>query len=550
MNRRSRLLLLGFALLSMLPLSAEETQRYLVASRQGSSPSRLRVASNAVAAPRFRMRTMPNIDAFAANLTQAEVAELQASSDLIVEPILPRYALGIDTPRANENETPVPPAAQETPWGITRIHAPAVWPVTTGQDVNVVVADTGIEATHPDLVHAYKGGFNALEPERLPEDGHRHGTHVAGTIAAANNAVGVVGVAPGVKLWAVKVLADDGEGTQEAIAASLDWTIQKSKELGGRWIVNMSLGSTLYSEIEELAVSNALANGVVIVAAVGNLGTDLVKYPAAYRGVIGVGAIKDTDARAEFSAYGRGLEVMAPGAAVRSSIISGFDYKVGITPLGATESVTGIWRVNGSPFTSFTGRVYDCGIGDPEMFPAEVRGQIALIRRGKWLFREMARHAKNAGAAAMIIETYENDNGGQHVWQFRPTEFDPEWENYEYPLAVGVRFKTGEDILASGLPVTLSYTTNIYGSMNGTSMATPHVTGVVALMLSLAPQLTVSQIEYYLRHTATDLGDAGWDYETGWGVVDALKAAQWVAPDRFGVPPPQPPPPPRRRSVR
>src|SRR6185295_11718477 len=112
---------------------------------------------------------------------------------------------------------------QVTPWGLTMVHAPDVWVATRGENVNVAVLDTGIDATHPDLKDAYAGGYNTFDASKPPVDGHRHGTHVSGTIAAADNAFGVVGVAPHVKLWAVKVLADDGVGTNENIVAGFDW---------------------------------------------------------------------------------------------------------------------------------------------------------------------------------------------------------------------------------------------------------------------------------------------------------------------------------------
>lgn len=552
MNRTLRLFVLGLALLGSLALAAEETQRYIVMTRKGASTSRMRTAANAIAGPQHRLRVMPNVNAFAADLTAEQVAELRSSSELMVEPVVKRYALDAGMPRLpllpGANGV-IAPAPQEVPWGITRIHAAPVWEVTKGENVNVVVADTGVDGTHPDLVHAYKGGYNALEPSKPQIDGHRHGTHVAGTIAAANNAIGVVGVAPAVKLWAVKVLADDGEGTNEAIINSLDWTIQKTRDLGGTWIVNMSLGSTLYSAPEEAAFSDAIGEGIVVIAAVGNLGMDLVKYPAAYPGVIGVGATTTTDDRADFSGFGRGLQIMAPGKDVRSTIIPGYDYHVSVTPVG-TSAVAGTWRLIGAPYATATGHVIDCGIGDPEMFPESVRGQIALVRRGKWKFRELARNAKNAGAAAVLIETYSTDLAGANIWSLYPEVPDSQWDGYEFPLAVGVRYSTGEALLTQGAPVTVTHDTNIYGIMNGTSMATPHVTGVVALMLSLNPDLNLAQIEHILRHTADDLEEDGWDYHTGYGVVDALKAAQWVAPERFGVPPPPYPQPGRRRSVR
>ena len=546
---------LGFLLctaliaLQTLPLTAAEVQRYLVAARDRNvDASRLRIASASLEDPRHRLRAFNAFGAFAADLTAEEADELSRSRDLIVEPVVPRYADSADEalpPFAAAADTA---SAQETPWGISAIRAPGVWPVTMGANVNVVVLDTGIDGTHPDLTHAYAGGYNAFKPELPPTDAHRHGTHVAGTIAAANNGVGVVGVAPGVRLWAVKVLGDDGEGSSESVLGGMNWVMQKAKQEGGRWVINMSLGSTLYSAIEQLAMSEAIGAGIAVIASAGNLGTDLVKYPGAYDGVIAVGAVTEAIARAPFSSYGRGLAIMAPGAEIRSTIIPGYDYSVGVrtaigTPLDA-------WRVNGSPFVTVTARVIDCGVGDPDQFPEAVRGNIAFIRRGKYLFREMARHANAAGAAAFIVQNYSTDASASNKWTFFPDPPDPAWDNFPWPLAVGMRFENAAALLDQPENVTIAYTTKIYGTMNGTSMASPHVAATVALLLALDPTLSIAQVEYVLRVTATDLETKGWSYQTGWGMVDALKAARWVAPEKFALPPPQAPTPGRRRSVR
>ncbi|HYO76873.1 MAG TPA: S8 family serine peptidase [Thermoanaerobaculia bacterium] len=547
-----RPLLLAAALFSSIaaPLHAEETQRYLIAPRKAASASRLRIASDAIAASaRHRVRTFNSVDAFAADLTPSEASALAAAGDLIVEQVVPRYALDLearfDGSRALAVESGT---AQDVPWGISAIHAAQVWPFTRGEQVNVVVVDTGIDILHPDLGQAYAGGFNAVKPGELPVDDHGHGTHVAGTIAAANNGFGVVGVAPRVKLWAVKALDADGEGSSEEFVAALEWTIAKARATGGRWIVNASLGAARYSEIEERAVGNVADAGIVVVAAAGNDGTATVMYPAGYRGAIAVGAVTQNGGRAVFSSFGSGLALLAPGAAVRSTLMHG--RVVSLNVKNSDGTIFPAWRIGGSPYASVTGKVYDCGVGEPHEFPAGVRGNIALVRRGKYSFRELARNANEAAAGAVIIVTYANDLTGPYNWSFLSKEPDPEWDGYNYPLAVGVHYGVGESILRNDSRYTVDYATYLYGAMSGTSMAAPHVTGTAALMLSLAPELPASSVASILRYTARDMYAPGWDPESGWGALDALSAAQWVAPEKFGVPPPKPPKQGRRRSVR
>ena len=189
--------------------------------------------------------------------------------------------------------------------------------------VKVAVIDTGITYTHPDLAANYVGGWDFVNNDADPMDDQGHGTHVAGTIAAARNGVGVVGVAPGARLYAVKVLGANGSGSYSAIIAGIDWATANDMQ-----VTNNSYGGTGYSATMELAFANAAAAGVVSVASAGNSGScagagDSIGYPAKYSSVIAVAAIDDTDARACFSSTGPDLELAAPGVQINSTIKTG-----------------------------------------------------------------------------------------------------------------------------------------------------------------------------------------------------------------------------------
>ncbi|MBN1330098.1 MAG: S8 family serine peptidase [Candidatus Heimdallarchaeota archaeon] len=213
-------------------------------------------------------------------------------------------------------------------WGVDRIDAERVWggtedavDVTTnvaGYNVKVAVIDTGIDYTHPDLAPIYKGGYDFVNNDNDPLDDHYHGTHCAGTIGAADdepNALSgsLIGIAPKVSLYAVKVLNSQGSGTSDGVAAGIDWAAAN-----GMHVASLSLGASSPSSIIETAGKNAYAAGVLLVAASGNDGSS-VGWPAAYPEFMAVGATDSADKIASFSNYGPELEISAPGVNIMST---------------------------------------------------------------------------------------------------------------------------------------------------------------------------------------------------------------------------------------
>src|SRR5262249_12565709 len=159
--------------------------RYLVATRTPSRETPLRMLRDAGDAHEHRVREFRSINAFAATLTESEAAELRKSPEVrSVTPVVPRRISGMSAPAyAAATAT----ARQRMPYGIQMIHAPEMWTVTRGSGpINVAVLDTGITIDHPDLAPNYAGGYNVFTQSNDPIDGHGHGTHVSGTIAAAD----------------------------------------------------------------------------------------------------------------------------------------------------------------------------------------------------------------------------------------------------------------------------------------------------------------------------------------------------------------------------
>lgn len=190
--------------------------------------------------------------------------------------------------------------------GINRINAETR--LNTGAGVQVAVLDTGIDLAHPDLQPNIVGGKNCSTGKSYG-DGNGHGSHVAGTIAAVNNGAGVVGVAPGAKLWAVRVLNNAGSGSWSSVICGIDFVDSKSPQKGGPiQVANMSLGGAgaddgncgvTNNDALHKAICRAVADGVTFVVAAGNSGVDLKDFvPAAYNEVIAVTALGDSDGRA------------------------------------------------------------------------------------------------------------------------------------------------------------------------------------------------------------------------------------------------------------
>lgn len=229
--------------------------------------------------------------------------------------------------------TPTQPA-ETVPWGVNRIDADLVWGLTVGDPIRVAIIDTGIDLAHPDLKDNIKGGYNAINPLKSANDDNGHGTHVAGITAAVDNTIGVIGVGPGIDLYAVKVLDRRGSGYLSDVVEGLDWAIQN-----GMQVVNMSLGTSSNVLSFQEAIQRVNATGIVQVAAAGNSGGAVI-YPAAYPEVIAVSATDSTDTIASWSSRGPEVDLAAPGVSIYSTY-KGQTYKTLSGTSMAAPHVTG-----------------------------------------------------------------------------------------------------------------------------------------------------------------------------------------------------------------
>lgn len=197
------------------------------------------------------------------------------------------------------------------------VDAVEAWTTATGSEVRVAIIDSGVAFNHEDISEQVVARINFSDKKIEAEedyDRYGHGTHVAGIVAAKHNSVGVAGVCPECDILDVKVLNDAGTGSSSRIAQGIDWAVAN-----GAKVINMSLGQRVSSRTLEAAVNNAWNQGVVLVAAAGNAGTQAQIYPGAYPKVIAVAATDNFDNKASFSSYGKWVDVAAPGVNVYST---------------------------------------------------------------------------------------------------------------------------------------------------------------------------------------------------------------------------------------
>ena len=206
-------------------------------------------------------------------------------------------------------------SSQTVPPGVAMLGATTL----TGAGVTVADIDTGVDTAHPDVLAVGGADFTGSRTGYVDDNGH--GTHTAGTIAALNNAQGVIGVAPAASLYAVKVLDRRGSGSYSAIAGGIDWAVANGMD-----VANLSLGGPADSATLHASVTAAKNANVILVVAAGNEGGSATNsWPAAYDGeVITVSAVSNSGAFASWSNYGvPPIDVAAPGVVVCSTTKGG-----------------------------------------------------------------------------------------------------------------------------------------------------------------------------------------------------------------------------------
>lgn len=430
------------------------------------------------------------------------------------------------------------PLAQSTPWGITRVQADNTLFKTTASTGNVMVCiiDSGYQRLHVDLPSTnVTGTFNAGTGNWY-EDSCGHGSHVTGTIAALDNADGVVGVNGdgNLSIHVQKVFdgATCGWSYASDLAAAVD-NCTAAAAAQGKWaVVSMSLGGGTPSATEEASFIAATAAGHLMVAAAGNAGDTTTSYPAGYATVMSVAAVDSTNLVAGFSQQNSDVEIAAPGVDVLSTVPTLSEHVL----VGGT-AIPGLPAV-GAAKTSVSGPLVDGGVCNSA---GAWTGKVVICDRdGVVPFSTKVTNVINGKGIGVVfvnnlsVESLAPDYGGlaTSIPGIGMTKIDGNALRAFVAQSASLVNQTGS---GSG-----------YALYSGTSMATPHVSGVAALIWNRLPAHSNTQVRQALTASALDLGAAGRDNSYGYGLLQAKAAYDLLATMPTGSlpPPPSTPPPP------
>ncbi|MFB7141540.1 S8 family serine peptidase [Gottfriedia sp. NPDC056225] len=463
--------------------------------------------------------------------------------------------------------------ANYTPFdGVDRLHAEGF----TGKGIKIGILDTGIDYNHPDLKDAYKGGYDFIDNDNDPmettyEDWKKsgepefdgtsayyteHGTHVAGIIAGqgvADSEYKKVGVAPDADIYAYRVLGPYGGGDSDGIIAAIDQAVKDGMD-----VINMSLGATINNPLfpTSIAVNNAVISGVTTVVAAGNSGDNM-------------------------------YTVGAPGTAALALTVGASSVAINLYQYaGVNNNKNYLLRQMAQNYlddlTTLKGKTYqlvDVGLGNMYNFTGkDVKGKIAFIKRGSIALMDKIKNAKANGAAGVIMYNDEANKSEGAIKELLGESMDaiPTFSiSNEDGLSISASIKEGKsdftfgdfsklqtasddlanfssrgpsrinydikpELTAPGVSIlsTVPFYINdktvdgtkakdyqfAYERLSGTSMATPYVTGVSALLLQSNKDLTPSDVKSILMNTADPLSKAYSVFEVGSGRVDAYEA--------------------------
>jgi serine protease len=342
---------------------------------------------------------------------------------------------------------------------------------------------------------------------------------VTGTIIAqGGNGEGVVGVIPsnqGICLLVARVFADNAKSSStSSINAGIEWCANNKAR-----VINMSLGGLQPSPSQQSIIRRVVtAENILVVVAAGNAGNSSFSYPASYTEAISVAAVTQRLARASYSQFNTEVDVAAPGSGILSTIPdSGREVQL-------TDSAGNVYKANlfadsSIPTTLISASIANCGLGDAPC--PSGRDAICVMIRGSTTFFLKALNAQNSGCKAAVIFN--------NVASAEPISGVLSSPGVIIPV-VSITNSDGITLLASTAASLAPMATSggSYGTLSGTSMAAPHVTGAIARIWAARPLCTNAQIREAIEKSALDLGALGRDDFTGAGLVQVEAAYQYL----------------------
>ncbi len=546
------------SLLIGLSITAEaKTKRFLVFLKQGQSKQQIEHVMNRHT-EKINLSEMSNAEptkaVYGETLSAIGAAVVSATDDAMLESIKnDPQVLSVheeqffNLPNISGHVKDFSPAAHlQSPvqtWGIKAVSAPQAWgPSGGGAGARIAIIDSGIDKDHPALAANFEQGKDFVGDQVMPYaffDQAGHGTHVAVTAAGVMDKNGFSGVAPRAKILSGRVCDGDGQCSDIAVAEGISWAIEQKVD-----VINLSLGSEFSSPIEKAAIEKAIQAGVVVVAAAGNEGQQnkTVSFPGAFDGVIAVGAVDSTLTRASFSNTGAKLAVVAPGVDVISAVPqgSGRYSDLRVSQDGVNFSIIPTKFMAGLVAGSTNSEVVDCGTGTAvEYVGCSPRGKMALVSftadetsdtkitklRGAMIMGVSAlilyEDRKTPRTVAMNVDDAKNflmaDQQTPSVPTFPFTLMFTDISNVQQLQA---KLSAKQKVISQYQVIKTDYVSNA-----GTSMASPHVTGVVALMRAANKNISVADIKTILQRTARPA--TGTDpMQYGAGLVNAQAAVQ------------------------
>jgi subtilisin family serine protease len=488
---------------ALAPALAAESSRMIVMFKPGASASAagkaaIRAAGGVVKHEIFGM------SAVSIEVSAQALKGLQNNPNIeYIEEDAKRYPLALTSPSDGVKYA----SGQLVPYGIKMVQADQLSDDLAGNR-KICIIDSGYDRAHEDLDSSTNvtGEYDSGTQWWYTDENH-HGTHVAGTIAAVNNAgTGVVGVNANkkIKLHIVKVFGAAGW----AYSSSLTTAANKCKAAGAN-IISMSLGGSLSNKTEQRNFDTLYSGGILSIAAAGNDGNTRNSYPASYTSVVSVGAVDENKAWATFSQYNSQVELAGPGVGVLSTVPMNTGSR-SVLSVGASTYAPG--DMDGSPKTTATAPLANFGIGDT-VVAGSMTGTVCLIQRGTVNFEVKVNNCKSSGGVGAIV--YNNAAGGFAGTVGTTTTI---------PSVTASDAEGAAMLQQLGQSATVGVQPWSYAYFDGTSMATPHVSAVAALVWSRNTNCTAAQLRASLQKSAEDLGTAGRDTKFGFGLVRAKTA--------------------------